>query len=146
MSSFAKKIKNELCSTEAKIKNCCGYSLLYGMLHSAFIENDMAYFKVLNEDVGNYFVDICKQLSLKSSLEYGYDNKKIHINKSFFRYADIEDVMKNALKCGKCKENFLKGVFIVSGSVNDPEKSYRLEMKFENEKNKGWRCINQRRI
>ena len=133
MSSFSKKVKRELCSTEVKIKNCCGYSLLYGMLCSAKIENDLVCFKVLNEDVGSFFVKVCSLLSLKSSLEFGYNDKKIHIKKDFIRYWDFNAIKKNIFRCGKCREFFLKGVFLVLGSVNDPEKSYRLEIKVDNE-------------
>ena len=133
MVSFSKRIKRELCLLEGKFKNCCGYSLLYGMLYLSESENDTAELKVLNEEVGSFFVRICNALSIKSELEFGYDKKRIHIKKSFLRYSEIEAIKKNVFRCGKCKEYFLRGLFLVSGSINDPEKSYRLEFKLDKE-------------
>ena len=135
MSSFSKNVKRELCSIDGKLKSCCGYSLLYGMLFPAQREGNICSIKVLQEDIGEYFLHICMQLSLKSSLEYGYDNKKIHISSGFLRYSSIEEIKKNVIKCGRCKEHFLKGLFLACGGVNNPENSYRLELKF-NDKDK----------
>lgn len=131
MVSFAKKVKKELSCLEEKIKNCCGYSLIYGILFSSEIYQDEVMLKMLNEDVGNFFVGLCKQISVKSDLNYKYEKKKISISKGFLRYNHIEEIKKSILRCGRCKEHFLKGLFLANGTVCDPEKSYRLELVFD---------------
>jgi DNA-binding protein WhiA len=48
--------------------------------------------------------------------DYGNPDKKLLETVSF--------------KCGFCEQNFLKGVFLAAGSVNDPQKSYHAEFSF----------------
>lgn len=48
---------------------------------------------------------------------------------------ESKDVIKNEnIKCHSCREAFIRGAFVGCGTVSDPEKSYHLEMKVENEK------------
>ena len=131
MISFAKGVKKELCGTNGKIKSCCGYSLIYGMLYTAIADGDIICLKVLNSDVGDFFVSLCQQLSVKDTFKYSYKKNRIKILASFFRYNNFTDIKKNIFKCARCKEQFLKGLFLTIGTVNDPEKSYRLELVFD---------------
>jgi len=133
MVSFAKKVKRELCITTDKIKSCCGYSLIYGMLFCASIKEEKLCLKVLNSDVGEFFTNLCQQLSVKNTFMYSYEKNRIKILPEFLRYNSLAEVKKNIFKCGKCKEYFLKGIFLTVGTVNDPEKSYRLELVFDDE-------------
>ena len=128
MISFAKKVKKELALFNSKQKNCCSYSLLYGILFCAKKSGAEYRIKCLNKDVGSLFLNICEQVSVNKRFFCSYSNSHIIISADFLRAYDYETVKKTVLKCGKCKENFLRGVFLTVGTVNDPEKSYRLEL------------------
>ena len=68
--SYSKQIKKELCSLNGKLKNCCGYSFLYGILFCSRIDGEEIVKKELNHDVGALFVELCQQISIKSSLNF----------------------------------------------------------------------------
>lgn len=129
--SFSKNIKKELCNLSGKLKNCCGYSFLYGILFCAKIYDDKLIKKELNSDVGELFVELCHTLSIKNS--FSYKNKKINMSSHFLRYFSYQDIKKNVLRCSKCREYFFRGLFLSIGSVTNPEKSYRLELIFDYE-------------
>ena len=38
--SYSKNVKKELCSLNGKLKNCCGYSFLYGLLFCSSINGE----------------------------------------------------------------------------------------------------------
>ena len=62
-----------------------------------------------------------------------YEKNKIKISSDFIRYFDYESIKSKSFRCARCKENFLRGIFLALGAVNDPEKSYRLELIFNEE-------------
>lgn len=133
MISFSKKVKKELCLVNNKLKNCCGYSFIYGfMLCSSFVDGKRV-IKILNSDAGESFLSVCSQLNIKSTYGYSYEKNRVSINADFFRSNGYLEIRKNVIKCQKCKESFLRGLFLAVGSVSDPEKSYRLELIFDNE-------------
>ena len=133
MISFAKKIKKELSVNNPKQKVCCGYSLLYGLLFGAENDGDFVVRSCLNKDVGRLFVEQCEQLGVKKAFAYSYEKNKIKISSEFIRFFDYATIKSKAFKCARCKENFLRGIFLALGAVNDPEKSYRLELIFNEE-------------
>lgn len=133
MISFAKKVKKELCNLNGKLKSCCGYSLIYGILFSAKKNEEKVSLKILNNDVGNFFVDLCKIMSVKKEFQFRYINNRVEILSDFLRFSSYDEISRKILRCGKCKEFFLRGVFLANGSISDPEKSYRLELVFDNE-------------
>ena len=130
MISYSKNIKKELCDIGTKMKICCGYSILYGLLYAGEVEEEKATIKMLNSDVGAMFIGLCKLLNIKADYCYRYHKNKIEINKSFLRYEGFDEIKKNIFRCGKCKEFFLRGLFLSIGGISDPEKSYRLELIF----------------
>ena len=132
MISFSKNVKKELCSLNSKIKNCCGYSFIYGFMLCSTVTNNKNVIKILNSDVGNNFVNLCQQLNIKKSFEFSYGKNRVAMNYEFFRCQGYDEIRKNVIKCSKCKESFLRGLFLAVGSVSDPIKSYRLELIFEN--------------
>ena len=133
MDSFSKKVKRELCQINSKMKNCCTYSYLYGLMFCSIINDDNYEIKMLNSDVGQNFLSICQQLNTRSLNWFSYNKNKIVISTQFFRANGYYEIKKNVLKCQRCKESFLKGIFLSIGTVSDPYKSYRLELIF-NEK------------
>ncbi len=131
--SYSRKVKSELCSLNTKLKNCCGYSFLYGILFCANIDDEKIVKKELNRDAGKLFLELCQQFSNKSSYNFCYENNKITISSKFLRFFNYQDIKKNVFKCSKCKEYFFRGLFLSVGAITDPEKSYRLELIFEDE-------------
>ena len=134
MLSFAKKIKRELSLNNQRHKVCCGYSLLYGLLFCSTIDEEFATVSCLNKDVAHLFTDVCDQLGVKKSFSYSYEKSKLKISLKFIRFFDYDSIKSRIFKCARCKENFLKGIFLANGAVNDPEKSYRLELLFSDER------------
>jgi DNA-binding protein WhiA len=131
--SYSKNVKKELCSLNGKLKNCCGYSFLYGLLFCSSINGETIEKKELNKDVGLLFTELCQQISIKSSLNFSYENNKIFISSKFLRFYNYQDIKKNVFKCSRCKEYFFRGLFLSIGAITDPEKSYRLELIFNSE-------------
>ena len=131
--SYSKNIKKELCCLNGKIKNCCGYSFLYGILFCSSIENETIFKKELNTNVGQLFIELCQQLNVKPSFNYRYEKNKITISSKFLRFFNFQEIKNNVFKCSRCKEYFFRGLFLSIGSVTDPEKSYRLELVFDSE-------------
>ena len=131
--SFADKVKTELSNSNIKMKKCCKYALIYGMFFSAYSCEGKARVKIKNASANELFLNTCKQLSLNKAFEYGFDGKAISVESSFFRFYDYNSIANNVLKCARCQESFLKGVFLARGTMNDPAKSYRLEIVFGDE-------------
>lgn len=131
--SYSKNVKKELCSLNGKIKNCCGYSFLYGILFCANIDEEIITKKELNHDVGALFLELCQQLSVKSSYNFSYNKNKIAISAKFLRYFNYQSIKNNVFKCSRCREYFFRGLFLSVGAITDPEKSYRLELIFDSE-------------
>lgn len=126
--SFADKVKTELSNSSIKIKKCCKYALIYGMFFSSVSQLAESTIKIRNASANELFLSVCKQLCTVKEFMYSFDGKAISIDTSFFRFSDYDSIAENIIKCGKCQENFLKGVFLGHGTMNDPAKSYRLEM------------------
>ena len=49
---------------------------------------------------------------------------------------DILDIGKNIYANNETKKAFVRGVFLGSGSITEPDKRYHLEMKLKEEKRK----------
>lgn len=131
--SYAQDIKNKLTDIP-KLKSCCLYALIYGMVYfSRHTQGDEIVVKASNEQVGELFSRVCAQLSSKRPFKYEYESKKIAINKDFLRFFTFAEIEKSILKCPHCHEMFLRGAFLVYGTVNDPSKSYRLELLLNSE-------------
>ena len=133
MISFAKTVKKELATVSVKLKNCCIYSFIYGILFCAEKRGNEYKIKCLNKDVGDLFWYLCCELSLSKRFFCAYEKNSIIIADGFLRAFNYEGIKNTIFKCGRCKEYFFRGLFLSVGGINDPEKSYRLELVFENE-------------
>ena len=130
--TFSQRVKQEISSLSNKTRNCCIYSFLYGMIFpciigeegykikTAFVENA----KELNEKISN--------LINKHDNVYQVKNREILIKSSFARYSTLVEINQNIIKCPRCTEHFLKGIFFSCGTVSSPEKSHRLDLVFSN--------------
>ena len=133
MESFSKNIKKELCTLDSKLKPCCVYSFVYGFMFCSTIHDNKNEIRILNLDVLDHFKSICEQIKTKDSNVFTFEKNKALILSDFFRSKDYISIRKNIIKCQKCKESFLRGLFLSVGSVSDPEKSYRLEIVLPDE-------------
>ncbi len=133
MKSFSSSTKHELLTAEEKIRRCCSFSLIYGILYSAEIKNGFFIIKKTNAEN----VDFIKKIILsafKGKEDILNENgREIHINSGVLRFSTLVEYKENIFKCGNCTVHFLKGVFLSNGTLNDPLKSYRLEFVFYEE-------------
>lgn len=132
MESFSNKVKSEIAIFNPKIKNCCLYSFLYGMTFPQTIQNDVISVKSTFVKNAHSIHEKYKQLFQKRESSYSVTNKEILISSNVIRFSTIAEINTNIFKCQHCKENFFKGLFLSSGTINSPDKTYRLELVFSN--------------
>lgn len=149
--SFASDIRDELGLLPIK-PLCCRRAYLYGLIYGAEVEGDRvtATFPVVKEAA---FHPHEQAVSLIHTL-FSREATVTHESRGAHRYARISFEYKAAaknlraiatlpeeeaecetltrymgFKCDHCAAHFLRGVFISCGTVNDPAKSYHLEIK-----------------
>ncbi len=133
MKSFSNLVKEELAIQDIKQKLCCSFSLLYGMF--GFLnhnKDNMSTFSTSVENV-NLFKNTCEFINTKKNIKYSINGRKISIDSNQIRYFTVAEIKNNVFKCNHCRENFLKGLFLTHGTINDPEKSYRLDIVLNTE-------------
>ena len=144
--SFCQQVKNELISIRPS--SCCKPAYAYGfMLFGRSFSIKRICLQTNNENVAKGYCDAvfsaykirpqiasggnkiptfvaevkseADRLKILASVDYGVDEKVI--DRTLF----VRDC---------CVHNFLKGVFLACGNINDPEKEYRMEFNIKNEK------------
>lgn len=130
MESFAKKVKAEITALNPKIKNCCLYSFLYGMTFAQKIENGQIRIKTTFAENAEILHEKLKQLLQKKKNAYIVNKKEILISSDILRFFAIAEIANMVFKCQNCREHFFKGLFFSCGTINSPEKAYRLELVF----------------
>lgn len=149
--SFASDIRDELGLLPIK-PLCCRRAYLYGLIYGARVEGETvtATFPVRRDAA---FHPHEQAVSLIHTL-FSREATVTHESRGAHRYAhvsfDYKAAAKNlraiarlpeeeaecetltrfmGLKCDHCSAHFLRGVFIADGTVNNPAKSYHLEIK-----------------
>lgn len=149
--SFSSDIRDELGLLPIK-PLCCRRAYLYGLIYGADVEEDTvtATFSVVRDAA---FQPHEQAVSLIHTL-FSREATVTHESRGAHRYAhvsfDYKAAAKNlrsmmnlpeeeaecetltrymGFKCDHCAAHFLRGVFIACGTVNDPAKSYHLEIK-----------------
>ena len=59
--------------------------------------------------------------------------EKLFYNLRYDADEPLHNIKTDTLKCQNCQAAFLRGVFLSSGTISDPDKGYHLEMNFTNE-------------
>ncbi len=133
MESFSRKVKQEITTFLPKTKNCCLYSFLYGMTFPC--ESKEGVYKIKTTFVENACDLHVKMVSLlvKKDTQYSFNEREVLISSNVIRYSTIAEIVDKIFKCPHCREHFFKGLFFSCGTMNSPEKSYRLELVFSNE-------------
>ena len=73
------------------------------------------------------------QLLQKKHNAYLVKKNEILISSDVLRFFTLVEIEKSVFKCQHCREHFFKGLFFSCGTINSPEKTYRLELVFSNE-------------
>lgn len=142
--SFATDVIDELMIAELH-KTCCKKAMLCGLLINATVSETKAIraqFK--REDSALMAVDVLKkQFASEARLEsYSRGGRKIYeLSANSKAIASILRAMDNScaelrtivqFKCEDCAKAFIRGVFIASGTINDPQKGYQMEFSLVN--------------
>lgn len=151
--SFSQEIKSGLAALSEGLKHdCCRRAELYGILYAAgvfsrekiklvsTVEALASLTVKLLHDIftidGNVYVserksgDTDERRSFKITVVQKKELERIFRS---FRYEedDSADVIKEEpLKCQNCPAAFVRGAFMASGTVSDPDKGYHLEINF----------------
>lgn len=154
--SFAQQTKANLVSlSEATKQDHCRRAALYGMLYGAGIfsrerlklvttsyELATLTVKWLREFHGidaNMYVtekksgEADEKRSCKITVVQKKELERLFYNLRYDADELLHNIKSEALKCQNCQAAFVRGVFLSSGTISDPDKGYHLEMNFINE-------------
>lgn len=138
--SFSSKLKDELCSLP-KLKNCCRISELLGMiLINGHITTREIKISTENEAVAkriclhfkygfgaNAVIETSKNklYTIMVNEKIPEINQELHlINNGRISYT----IPRRLIEKNCCKKSFVRGLFLASGYLSDPEKRYHLEL------------------
>ena len=143
--SFSTSIITELMEAELH-KTCCKKALVFGLFFGAITEGENAIkaeFRSL--DIANKAAEILKKQFSATPLisEVKRAGRKFYVVSAttkaihgFLKRADSEErgdiSALVGFRCPECSHAFLRGVFMATGTVSDPQKSYHLEFSFSN--------------
>jgi DNA-binding protein WhiA len=147
--SFASDVKTELA--KLKMDDCCKKALLSSLLQTSgeiSINSDGAHvtFKTMNNAIARLFISTVKDfydlpiniimtkqnLTKNDVFNVVVDNANNIINDFDLFNKDYNHYNKYT-KNDCCKKTYIRGAFLANGSINDPKKSYHLEIKCHNE-------------
>ena len=141
--SFSANLKTELVDLQLK-KVCCKKAFLLGLLtNNNRIDSKIIESVFLNEAVADkaiellktiYAINAEKSVIIKPGKKYyklTFPSKSI-TNLFDSLITDPEAIVQNAFqfKCSLCEQAFLRGVFLSTAKLTDPQKSYQLEFSF----------------
>lgn len=148
MLSFSKRIKDDLlmlpvppyCCSSAEL---CAYIMLLGKFNNGFVDITVED-KFLSDRISALCFKVLKQSGEPLKLRGGYsiilENKGKTKEKYGFLFSEKKDEepfdfkLDNIYKKSCCIAAFLRGAFIASGTLMNPEKSYNLEISAKNKK------------
>ena len=141
--TFAMQVREEIASSNDYMTNLAELSAF--VKYGSKIDNNMITMVMENKTVAEYIYDIFKRifninLKVNIRLQKRFKTKQIYILSTNEKYNFILEKL-NIIKNGKLiepeiyfldtdedKASYLKGLFLASGSINDPKKSgYHLE-------------------
>lgn len=141
--------KKELLAAQIVKRSCCRTAFLYGLLypHNSFNNNEIV-FTTDSKMTRDLLITLFKQVFGKNAVFSKNDEKREESGYVFLGFEtedgeldrNMEELCSffytgenpslSLLKCESCKINFLKGIFIASGTITNPEKSMHLELFF----------------
>lgn len=143
--SFSTEIKKELSEIKNK-KSCCRSSFLAGIFIDAeFIDNNGLTVSVTGEELRDIVLDSIRAVH-KGEIDVAEETVlKMHIYRISIRSQAVRETLSAAEKsddpisffsnsiCSdeNCKKSLLRGAFLSTGTVNEPQKGYHLEFKLK---------------
>lgn len=147
--SFASDVKTELA--KLKIDDCCKKASLSALLQLAgeiSINSSGCHvtLKTMNNTIARFFISLVKELydlpvniimskqNLTKSDVFNIvvdDAKQLITDYDLFNKDYSHYTKYNKNDC--CKKSYIRSAFLANGSINDPKKSYHLEIKCRNE-------------
>lgn len=122
--NFSMKVKNELIGGAPRAK-CCRRAYLHGLFFNTVqTRGGTLILSVLSADVRHEAMRLYREMFHKEALMDG--NRLLFSSDALFRELTSKDCF---LACEHCANHFMRGLLISAGSVTDPAKSYRLEIK-----------------
>lgn len=123
--SFSRRVKEELIPQYGNSRHCRLAELSAIMMMSA---QNVDGCWILDEE-NEYTIDVVKKLIKLLNIDINSDDGKSALKLRYENGEAMIDKMLVERSC--CKRAFLKGVFLASGSVTNPEKGYHMEMVFD---------------
>ena len=133
MKSFSGNVKSELASDtlKSKVKTCCAFSLIYGIMSFSRLKDGRLFLKTTNAEIKKLFSDICTFLNSRIKFFHESKNGEISLEAGFIKYSTFAEYNKFLFKCPHCAEYYMKGMFLSHATLNNPKNSYRLEFVFD---------------
>jgi len=140
--TFSQKVKNELCALPLE-KPCCMRAECYGMgLFAGAFRSDEIRLMTRSQEVAARVQALWRALigvgfSQEKKRENGRYVLSLSDSTAIFRAftalghdpdAALFQLSRTALEKDCCRASFLRGAFLLSGAVADPEKRYHLEL------------------
>ena len=145
--SFCSDTKEILCEQKIK-KACCKLSALYGMFYalsdtgsqkmrfSTDIESVKKLFLGMYKSVHHANAEFVEKEKFSRAKElqnvYKFVPDATLDYKSVY-HSDTEVINREIFQCPSCQSNFMKGLFLTCGTINDPKRSYHLELAVSND-------------
>lgn len=139
--SFSYEVKNFLC--DVKVSGCCRLAECYGFLlfNRAFSYRDIT---LLTEHEGSalfcarliktvfgFTVSVEENKALNGMYKVSVDNeinrKKLMIGFGYTEKNSFKSINREIVSRDCCAAAFIRGAFLASGSISDPEKGYHAE-------------------
>lgn len=138
--SFSSKIKNELCRMD-NLKKCCYYAELLAAFRANIdyekLEKKNSEIRLITENASfarRTFLNIKHVYNILPEIIIRR-NPRLKKNLLYIIIINSEDILGSLdllkysenIKKMCCKKSYLRGLFLATGSISDPEKTYHLE-------------------
>ena len=136
--SFSKDVKSEIINYSYK-NPCCRHALLEGaLIAKGCVVNEAIECSIESDELAQFLSGIAKEFIHSPSVTTATcgGRRRIfsfqaHSLERILSYADAGNYFPNH-KCGFCSSAFLRGIFLSSGRVTDPQKQFCLEFSVGN--------------
>lgn len=153
--SFSQKTKVELCKVENK-KPCCQRAELYSLLLFSKYFSTSGKLTIENHLVARHMAEkvalitgMIPEITINAKGKgysfslVGKSSKKFALN--FFEQNEALEISYKNVRNKCCEKSFLRAAFLAVGLISDPQKQYKLEFVFADEKlaNQLFEFVNQ---
>lgn len=144
--SFTLEVIDELMTTEPS-KTCCRKAMLFGLFCCAHLDISQKN-KIIAEFKSEPVAELASKILLKQFSAQAEITPTVRAGRKLFSLSASSKALSAFVlsidneheehsihelvgyRCQECAHSFLRGVFIACGTLNDPRKSYHLEMSF----------------